>query len=300
VIWLLFLSISAFNTARLHNHPSLVGTLRSRTMAHAKPLTVGGIGATPSLDDVVSVARGHAIALDSAGSERIKKESPSPKAFQPEPAATEQQPAAAAAATDNSSSSGPWPACLTPKQARAVLITRLLTLMNGKSGIRLQVADFLKELLNRDLIPALPATDDWSALTVVANACKGEEASTAGAASNGTAAAAAADLTPPGISAAERAVLTSGAAAAAGVGSLVIVSGRQLLTAVTAVAALSCEAAGAQVCALVCWPVVCSCPHIATCCRAPSAACLLAGWLRPCAPARLRQSPLLAHVTTSF
>jgi hypothetical protein len=236
-------------------------------MSHTKPLTVGGIGATPGLDDVVSVARGHLIALDPAGSERIKKESPPPKAFEAEPAS--EQPAAA---VTDSSSQDPWPTCLTNKQSRAVLITRLLTLMNGRSGVRLQLADFLKELLNKDLLPTLPATGDASVLTAVANACKGE-GSTAAAPSNGAAAssqqqafaaaAEAAGLTPPGISATERAVLTSGAAAAAGVGSLTIVSARQLLTAVTAVAALSCEAAGAQVRL---WPgqVTCGSTHQST------------------------------------
>jgi hypothetical protein len=212
-------------------------------MSHTKPLTVGGIGATPSLDDVVSVARGHLIALDTAGSERIKKESPAPKSFQPEPASEQ-----AAQADSSNSSQSPGPACLTHKQARAVLITRLLTLMNGKSGIRLQLADYLKELLNKDILPVLPAADDLSALTAVADACKGEGSTTAAAAQQSLAAAAeAAGISPPGLSAAERAVLASGASAAAGVGSLVIVSARQLLTAVTAVSALSCEAAGAQV-----------------------------------------------------
>lgn len=114
---------------------------------------MGGIGATPSLDDVVSVARGHQIALDTAGSERIKKESPPPKSFDPEPAAAadaSQQSAAAVTESNGAAAAGPsWPAHLSHKQARAVLFTRLLSLMNGKSGVRLQLADFLKELLNR-------------------------------------------------------------------------------------------------------------------------------------------------------
>jgi histidine ammonia-lyase len=119
--------------------------------------------------------------------------------------------------------------------------------MNGKSGIRLQLADYLKELLNKDILPVLPAADDMSALTAVANACKGEGSTTAAAAQQTLAAAVeAAGISLPGLSAAERAVLASGASAAAGVGSLVIVSARQLLTAVTAVSALSSEAAGAQ------------------------------------------------------
>lgn len=103
---------------------------------------------------------------------------------------------------------------------------------------------------HRDIIPALPANDDAGALSAVANACKAEGSSnsTTGSAHKALAAALeAAGLSTPGISAGERAALTSGASAAAGVGSLMIVSGRQLLTAVTAVSALSCEAAGAQV-----------------------------------------------------
>jgi len=55
-----------------------------------------------------------------------------------------------------------------------------------------------------------------------------------------------ASISVPSISAAERAAVIGGAAASAGVGSLVIVAGRQLLAGATAVAALSCEAAGAQ------------------------------------------------------
>lgn len=220
-------------------------------MSHTKPLTFGGIGATPGLDEVVSVARGHQIALDAAGSERIKKESPPPKSFEPE-SASAQQPAAAA--VTNSSSSSPWPVCLSHVQARAVLITRLMSLMSGKSGVRLQLIDFIKELLNSNMVPTLPATHDKGVLNALADACKGEGCCSAAEPVNATAAPTslasaleAAGISPPSISATERAVLSSSASAAAGVSSLAVVAGRQLLTAVTAVCALSCEAAGAQV-----------------------------------------------------
>uniref|UniRef100_A0A383VD50 Histidine--tRNA ligase, cytoplasmic n=1 Tax=Tetradesmus obliquus TaxID=3088 RepID=A0A383VD50_TETOB len=204
-------------------------------MSHVKAYTVGGIGSQPGLDNVVSVARGHPIALDHAGSERIKKESPAPKAFQAE-ADSDGQAVAAAASTPS----------LSAEQTRAVLITRLLSLMNGKTGVRLQVADFLKELLNQNIVPAVPAADDAAALGAVADACKGL-GSVAGSSQQLSAALEAAGIAAPGVSAAERAAISSGAAASAGVGSLVIVGGKQLLTVVTAVAALSCEAAGAQV-----------------------------------------------------
>jgi hypothetical protein len=204
-------------------------------MSHVKAYTVGGIGSQPGLDNVVSVARGHPIALDPAGSERIKKESPPPKSFQAE---GDSDGSAVAAAASTSS--------LSAEQTRAVLITRLLSLMNGKTGVRLQVAEFLTELLNQNIVPAVPAADDAAALGAVADACKGL-GSIVGSSQQLSAALEAAGVAAPGISAAERAAISSGAAASAGVGSLVIVGGKQLLTVVTAVAALSCEAAGAQV-----------------------------------------------------
>jgi hypothetical protein len=204
-------------------------------MSHVKAYSVGGIGSQPGLDNVVSVARGHPIALDPAGSERIKRESPAPKAFQAE--GDSDAPTVAAASSSSS---------LNAEQARAVLITRLLSLMNGKTGVRLQVAEFLKELLNQNIVPALPAADDAAALGAVADACKGL-GSVAATSQQLSAALEAANIAAPGISAAERAAISNGAAASAGVGALVIVGAKQLLTVVTAVAALSCDAAGAQV-----------------------------------------------------
>ena len=200
-----------------------------------KAFTVGGIGAQPSLDDVTRVASGFPIALDTAGADRIKRESPPPKAF-----AAEGDEAGAAAAADAGDQ-------LPAEQARAVIIARLLSIMNGKSGVRLQVAEFLTQLLNLGIVPCLPASAacDAPVLAAVADACKGLGASTSGQAL--AAAAAAAGATPPGISAAERVVLQSGAAATAGVGALAVQGGRQALQAAAVVAALSCEAFGAQV-----------------------------------------------------
>ncbi|KAG2427701.1 hypothetical protein HYH02_014533 [Chlamydomonas schloesseri] len=229
-----------------------------------KPFTVGGIGAQPSLDDVVKIAQGGlVVALDAAGAERIKKESPAPKAFQPEAFTAPAQPPAAGAAP-----------LLDAAQTRAVLATRLLTVMNGRSGARLQVADFLTQLLNRPgLLPALPAAPgDAAVLGALADACHGaglalkqqeggsgsgsgasasphtsaEHPHTAAAAGGPLAdALAAAGVAPPGLSAAERAVLSSGASAAAGVGALAVAGGKRLLSAATAAAALSVEALGA-------------------------------------------------------
>jgi hypothetical protein len=201
-------------------------------MAH-KLFTVGGIGQQPGLDDVVKVALGNQITLDSAGAERIKRESPPPKSFEAEP--------------DSQVCASSQP-CLNREQCRAVLITRLLSLVSGKSGIRLQLVEYLTDLLNKDIIPALPASDDIAALSAVADACKGlGKCLSAAQPQDLSDHLPAARVPVPGISAAERAAVTAGAAASAGVGSLVIVGARQLLASVTAVAALSCEAAGAQV-----------------------------------------------------
>ena len=225
-----------------------------------KPFTVGGIGAQPSLDDVVKIAQGGLVALDAAGAERIKKESPAPKSFQPEAFTAGPGPAPADAAL------------LDAAQTRAVLATRLLTVMNGRSGVRLQVADFLTQLLNKPgLLPALPALPtDAAVLSQLADACHGagaalqqqQPAGSGAAASPHTAAEhphaaaaaggplaealAAAGVAAPSLSAAERAVLSSGASAAAGVGALAVAGGRRLLSAATAAAALSVEALGAS------------------------------------------------------
>lgn len=61
-----------------------------------------------------------------AGAERVKKDSPSPKSFEPE---------AAPAAGGGDAAGGR----LSAAQARAAVAVRLLTVMNGKTGVRLQV-----------------------------------------------------------------------------------------------------------------------------------------------------------------
>lgn len=205
-------------------------------MAH-KAFAVGGIGQQPGLDDVVKVALGLQIALDTAGSERIKKESPPPKSFEAEPSGEQ------TVAVDGQLH-------LNLEQARAVLVTRLMSLMNGKSGVRLQVAEFIKELLNQGVAPCLPASSDAAALEAIADACKGHGSCITTGADGQQAFSAAvesAGMQLPGVSAAERVAISSGASASAGVASLVIVGAKKLLTVITAIAALSCEAAGAQV-----------------------------------------------------
>ncbi|GIL94798.1 hypothetical protein Vretimale_943, partial [Volvox reticuliferus] len=224
----------------------------------AKAFTIGGIGAQPSLDDVVKIAHGGiVVALDAAGAERVKKASPPPKSFQPETFD-----AAATSTTD-------FPAqLLDVAQSRAVLATRLLTLMNGTSGTRVQVAEFLVSLLNGNILPALPAAaTDEEVLSRLADACHGagttvvqpavrddasggaDVAAAAAAVAVGPAlgdALAAAGIVPPGVSATERVVLSTGCSAAAGVAALAVQGGKKLLSLATATAALSCEALGVQ------------------------------------------------------
>ncbi|KAG1650462.1 hypothetical protein FOA52_005733 [Chlamydomonas sp. UWO 241] len=199
-------------------------------MASIRSLTIGGVGATPSLDDVVRIAGGQPVVLDTNACDRIKKASPPPKAFQAEPAPAPGSDDASAAA-----------AGLLPRQARAVVATKLLSLVNGSSGVRLQVCQYLAELLNSGVVPRLPAVEtDAGLLSALADACHGAGASaaTGDASAPGDA---------PGLSAAERAVLEGGASGSAGVACLAVAAARQLLALAPAVAALSIEAAGAPV-----------------------------------------------------
>jgi histidyl-tRNA synthetase len=221
--------------------------------AAQKPLIAGGVGAAPNVDDIFRVAvLGQAVALDPAGSERVKKDSPPPKAFSPEEPSS-----------SSSSAAPPTNAVLSREETRAVIAARLLTVMNGRSGVRLQVAERLAAMLNGGApLPVLPAPplagddddgaaaassapssdDNAATLSALADALKGE-----GFELGTNAPLSPADPSSPGIGAAERAALCGGGAAAAGVGALAVHGGRRLLAAATAVAALSCEAFGAPV-----------------------------------------------------
>ena len=104
----------------------------------------GGAGATLSLEQVLAVVHGAEVVLDSSASLRCKKESPAPKSFQ-----AEDPPAAS-----------PSPTCsLDRAQTRAALFYKLLSLINGRSGVRLPVVEALAALLNACVTPALPAAE---------------------------------------------------------------------------------------------------------------------------------------------
>lgn len=204
----------------------------------ARVLPVGGIGAQITVEDVMRVAVfGQPVALDPAGSERVKRASPAPKSFQ-----AEERPSPA--------SLGDCTALSLP-QTRAVVCIKLLQLVQGRSAVRLQVLEFLAAMLNTGVLPQLAASGlkDATVLHQLADACYGE--GTAHGSSQPLAealrAASAPDLLQ--LSGSERIVLESGAACSAGIGALALQGGRILLSLATAAAALSFEAIGAQVCA---------------------------------------------------
>jgi hypothetical protein len=206
----------------------------------AKHLIVGGAGETITLEHVYNVVAGGPsleVVIDSSAADRVKKESPPPKSFEPEAA-----PASAGAQHVHGAS-------LDEAQTRALLFFKLLALCKGKSKVRLTVLESLTSLLNSgaDVLPALPAGDeDQAALARLADAMHGF--GTVRSDSQPLAAALeAAGLTTPGLSAAERAVLQDGQSASAGTAAVCVSAGRMLLSAATAVAALSAEALGADV-----------------------------------------------------
>ena len=170
--------------------------------------SIGGVGAAPTVESVASVACGAVMVhIDSAAAERIKKESP--KSIE----------AVAGADTPAADQN----VLLSAAQARAAVYARLLSLTNGKTGVRLSVIEWLASLLNgagpdgrtAQPLPALPAATEAELMRALAAAF------------------------PAGLSAPEHTVLTSGGSASAGLGALLVTWGHALVGAATAVAALS-------------------------------------------------------------
>ena len=202
-----------------------------------KAFIVGGAGTTVTLDDILKVVHGNEIALDHSASDRVKKESPPPKAFQAE------EPPGHAPAVE---------ACLDPQQTRAALLYKLLALINGRSKVRLAVVEALAGFLNSGVLPCLPARaeSDRQALSSLAAALQG--LGTALNASSGSLCSMGdglgqAGLTAPGLSVAERAVVEDGQSVSGGTGAICVQAGKQLLAGANAVAALGAEALQADV-----------------------------------------------------
>ena len=256
-------------------------------MASAKSFVVGGAGSTLTLDDVLRVVQRIHIALDQAAALRVKKESPPPKSFTAEPP----QPAPA---------HDRW---LDSAQTRAALFFKLLSLINGKSGVRLAVVEAMEAFLNASILPQLPAADDdETALAALAAALQGQGLAIAGSERQPVAAAlAAAGLAASGLSAAERAVVLDGQGVSGGTGALVVQGGKLLLAAANSILALSAEAlqadVSALVCLLLCQPAAC-CPacdaHPMLPLPPPLPACLPACRSRLLTRSRRRPSPTRA------
>lgn len=201
-------------------------------------IAVGGVGATPSVDDVFKVARGElTVTLDPTAIGRVRKESPTPKNF----VAEEASPVPA----DGLSTS------LSREHARAALYVRTLGLITGKSGVRDSVIKALVELLNSRSHLAMPAgATDASVLqaaascmygvgTVFGEACEPLEVSSA-----------ISQLPSPALSLDERAQLCSGMPVTAGVLSVGVVRVSVLLSAFVPIVALSAEALRANMSSL--------------------------------------------------
>jgi histidine ammonia-lyase len=193
-------------------------------MAQPKAYLIGGIGATPTLEDVSKIAEDSMqVALDPAGAERVKKLSPAPKSFQ-----------AADAPAIGADNSDQQP--LATHLARAVLATKLLQLMNGRSGVRVLIPEFLTQLLNSPQLPLVlrAGAHDADVLKQIAAACYGQGVQAEG-------------YEPPKLSSAEQLILQGGAAVTAGIAAVVVQASKKLLSLAAAGAALSLEALGAQV-----------------------------------------------------
>jgi len=93
----------------------------------SKPVVVGAPGLILKAHDIARVAKGALVELDQNAATRIKKESPLPSAFVPEPESA-----------DGGSIGGEGEGVqLNREQSRAAAFLLLLTLVNGKSKIRL-------------------------------------------------------------------------------------------------------------------------------------------------------------------
>ncbi len=221
-----------------------------------KPSVLGGQGYQVTVEDVTKIALGQPVTLDSAGAERIKKASPPPKNFVP--------------AECSPSDQAPQAPLLSDAQCRAVIAVKLLQIMNGRSGTRLQVAEYLTHLINHEIVPAVSvrdACDDEQLLNQLADTLYGYGSGHLRGQQGlkplkellqGTEA--------PGLSAAERAVLTGGAAGTAGIGCLVVQAAKKLVSLAAATTALSIEAVGAQVR----WARACYCARAPAGTAAPS------------------------------
>lgn len=198
---------------------------------------IGAAGSTLSDRDIARLARGGDVVLDTAAGERLKKDSP-PKESS---SAVSSDDVAAAANNDAPTA---W---LTVSQTRAVLLARLLPLVNGSSKTRLGVIELIARLLRSEahLHQLLPVAPEPAAMQRLAAVLPQQAASGAGA--DGLSPAEQAVVDSGGLTADEWDVLATGQPAAVGLAAVAIADMRQLLAATSAVTALSAEALQADV-----------------------------------------------------
>eukprot|EP00741_Cyanophora_paradoxa_P008547 tig00001339_g8272.t1 len=209
---------------------------------HAKVL-VGN--RTITLEDLVKVSVHNAtVVLDTAALEAVRAASKpkSKKGDAPDPASI--------SVAMPSDSIAPPPvaadARLSERQVRAVLFTRLVTFMQARAPVGVAVCEYYADLLNRNILPVLPAVAEDEAVmdALYAATCGAGECTVAGKAAPLKDALAKAGLQRPHLEAAEQAAVKRGTATdpAAALGALVAYSARTLVEVADAVASLSAEA----------------------------------------------------------
>jgi hypothetical protein len=196
---------------------------------------IGAAGSTLSDRDIARMARGGDVVLDVAASERLKKDSP-PKGS-----------TSAASSADVAAAANDGAAWLTVSKTRAVLLARLLPLVNGSSKTRLGVIELIARILRSEphLEELLPAAADAVAMQRLAVVLPQRAAAATDASALTTAERAVVDSS--GLTADECRALAIGQSAAVGLAAVAIADMRQLLTATSAVMALSAEALQADV-----------------------------------------------------
>ena len=211
----------------------------NRTSKHimAARTVIGAAGSTLSDRDIARLAHGGDVVLDTAASERLKKDSP-PKGD------ILVSSSVGIAAVENGDAASAW---LTAPQTRAVLLARLLPLVNGSSKTRLGVIELVARLLRPDahLDRLLPIAVEPFAMQRLAAVLPQHVASTAGAIALSTAEQVVVDS--GNLTLEEGRALATGQPVAAGLAAVAIAGMRQLLTAASAVTALSAEALQADV-----------------------------------------------------
>lgn len=136
---------------------------------------------------------------------------------------------------------------LSGRSARAVMVARLNTMLDGSAGASAAVAPFMVEVLNRGLVPVMPAigsigSGDLVAMASMAHAFIGEGRMLVGAEAAGAATVlATAGLAPLSLLPKDGAVLCNNTAFSTGLAALAAVAARTTMKAMQVAGALSLE-----------------------------------------------------------